>query len=113
MEYLDLLKGVLTVSQWTALVIIIIGVMVLTQAFKKIYFGFYPSHSRKKSAAKIWLFALIVGIGGSYVGSIMGKPIQPDWFWVMCGTVSGGGAIGAFKLLIEIIWPKLKAKVIA
>lgn len=109
-EYIDFIKDVFTAAQWSALLFIIAGVMALTQAFKKIYFGFKPERRARKKTALIWLAAVILGAGGSYIGSLIGIPKQPDWFWVVAGSISGAGAIGAFKLLIEVIWPKIKSR---
>lgn len=110
-EYLEILDRLFTPQQQTALVIITLGVMILTQAFKNIYFGFHTVTSAKKKKAIIWSFALAAGIGGGYVGYIAGVPKQPLWFWIFSGVSAGGFALGTYKLIIEIIWPRLSKQV--
>ena len=97
-----------TIQQQTALLAITISVMVLTQAFKNIYFGFHNVKDKKKRKAIIWLFALVAGIGGGMAGHWTAIPAQPIWFWIFSGVSSGGLAIGAFWLIIEVALPRLK-----
>jgi len=102
-----------TKDQQTALIIITIGVMVATQAFKKIYFGLYPVRNAVKREAILWLAAVSFGAIGGLLGYFVAIPPQPLWFWLFTGVASGGAAIGMFKVLIDVIWPKfsgIKAK---
>jgi len=108
-EYMEVLNKLFTPEQQTALVIITISVMILTQAFKNIYFGLYPVSGKARRKAILWLAALTFGISGGGIGYIAGIPQQPLWFWIFCGASSGGFAIGLFKLIIGIIWPKLQS----
>lgn len=105
-EYLD---KIFTLEQQVALIIITLGVIGLTQAFKNIYFGIFPTQKPAKKKAILWLFALLAGIGGGYAGYKVGIPKQPTWFWIFCMCTTGASAIGIFKVLIEIMWPRLKA----
>lgn len=107
-EYLAILNKLFTPQQQTALIIITIGVISLTQAFKNIYFGLFPVHSKPRKKAILWLAALVFGVCGGFVGYVAGVPPQPLWFWIFCGVSAGGLAIGVFKLLVDIMWPRLK-----
>ena len=97
-----------TLQQQTALLAITISVMILTQAFKNIYFGFHKIKDGQKRKAIIWLFALVTGFGGGMIGHLTAVPSQPIWFWIFSGVSSGGLAIGSFWLIIEIVLPRLK-----
>jgi len=110
-EYMEILNRFLTPEQQTALVIITVSVMILTQAFKNIYFGLFPVSGRARKKAILWLAALMFGATGGVIGYLAGIPQQPLWFWIFCGVSSGGFAIGLFKLLIGIIWPKLQGMI--
>jgi len=99
-----------TPAQQAALLIITIGVMILTQAFKSIYFGFFPCQGQKKKKAIIWLAAFTIGILGGVASYFVAIPQQPLWFNLFAGVSCGGIAIGLFKLLVEIIWPRLSRK---
>lgn len=103
----DFLTKLFTPSQQAALVIITLCVMASTQAFKNIYFGFFPERRTARKVAIIWLFAVCAGIAGGIVGHYTGSPRQPMWFWIVTGVLSGGAAIGLFKIIIEIMWPRL------
>jgi len=107
-EYLLILNKLFTPQQQTALLIITIGVMSLTQAFKNIYFGLFPVTGKARRKAILWLAAFSFGVSGGYIGYVAGIPPQPLWFWIFCGVSAGGLAIGAFQLLIGIIWPRLQ-----
>lgn len=107
---IGLIAKALTEAQWHSLFFVIIGVMTLTQAFKNIWFGFYPERRKGKKQATIWLAAVVMGVAGSIIGYLIGVPKQPTWFWVLSGAISGAASIGAYKLLIEVIWPKIKVK---
>jgi len=104
--YLNQIIDLFTPAQKTALVVITIGVMSLTQAFKHIYFGFWPERIKTRKTAIIWLAAFIFGLSGGLIGYYFGLPKQPLWFWIFTGIVSGAAAIGFFKLFIEIVWRK-------
>lgn len=106
-EYLDILNKLFTPQQQTALFIITIGVMSLTQAFKNIYFGFFPTSSKPKKKAIIWLFAFIMGVAAGITGFYTALPPQPLWFWLFSGVISGGGSIFLYRLIVEVIWPRL------
>jgi len=97
-----------TIQQQTALLAVTISVMILTQAFKNIYFGFHRVKDKKKRKAIIWLFALLAGFGAGMIGHLTAVPPQPILFWVFSGVSSGGLAIGAFWLIIEIALPRFK-----
>ena len=103
-DLLKLFAELFTPAQQSALLIIMIGVACLTQAFKKIYFGFYPVPSRRKKVAIIWLAAVSFGALGGIAGYFVGKPPQPLWFWMFAGTAAGGAAIGVFKVLLDTKW---------
>jgi len=110
-EYLKILSSLFTPAQQSALAIITIGVMSLLQVFKNIYFGFWPERSRLRKTAIIWMFGFTIGIAAGIAGYYLQLTKQPLWFWIFTGITSGVLAIGSFKLLIEIIWPRLKAVV--
>lgn len=99
-----------TIQQQTALLTVTLSVMILTQAFKNIYFGFHKVKDKLKRKAIIWLWALICGFGGGMVGHLTAVPPQPIWFWIFSGVSSGGLAIGSFWLIIEVIVPRLTRK---
>jgi len=103
-EYFVILDKLFTPHQQIALAIITIGVMSVTQAFKNIYFGFFPVSNRPRKKAIIWLAAFSFGIIGGIIGHITGNPPQPLWFWIFCGVSAGGMAIGGFKLGVGIVW---------
>ena len=93
-----------TQEQQTALAIITIAVMVATQSFKKIYFGFHPVRSITKKRAIIWSVAVLFGALCGAVGYFVAVPEQALWFWLFVGVSSGGIAIGAFDLLVSVDW---------
>lgn len=107
-EYLAILDKLFTPQQQTALVVITFGVMSLTQAFKNIYFGFYPTKNKAKRKAILWLAAFSFGASGGYIGFLTGAPAQPLWFWIFCGVSAGGFAIGLFQLIHDVIMPRLR-----
>jgi hypothetical protein len=109
-EYIQILDRLFTPQQQTALAIITIGVMSLTQAFKNIYFGFFPTQSKPKRKAILWLAALIFGMLGGYTGYLSVVPVQPLWFWIFCGVSAVGLAIGIFHLITNVILPRLQKK---
>lgn len=100
----DIFKQLFTPEQQTALLIITLGVMALTQVFKNVYFGFYPKHTKNVRKAVLWLAAFCFGVVGGVAGYYVGQPPQPLWFWMFTGAASGCVAVGAFKLFIEIDW---------
>jgi len=106
-SYLNQLIDLFSPEQKTALVVITIGVMSLSQAFKNIYFGFFPTQAKLRKKAIIWLAAFIFGLSGGLIGYYFGLPKQPLWFWIFCGVSCGGLGIAAYKLIIEMIWPRL------
>jgi len=106
-QYLNQIIDLFTPAQRLALVVITASVMSLTQVFKKVYFGFWPERRKTRKSAIIWLFSFIAGSLCGLAGYYIGAPQQPMWFWLFCGVSSGGIAIGMFKLIIEIIWPRL------
>ena len=110
-EILTALSAVFTKEQQIALAIIMVGVMIVTQAFKKIYFGFNPVRNTPKKEAIIWLAAVSFGAIGGILGYLVAIPPQPLWFWVFAGIASGGAAIGLFKVLIDAIWPRIISKI--
>ncbi len=97
-----------TPGQQTALAIITLGVMSLVQVFKNVYFGFYPTPRRGKKKAILWLAAFIFGVLGGVAGYFLGRPPQPLWFWMFTGAASGCAAIGVFKLIVDVIWPRIR-----
>jgi len=103
-EYIIYLQNLFTPEQQFALLIITVGVMSLVQVFKNVYFGFFPKHSKIKKRAILWLAAFVFGAFGGVAGYYVGRPPQPLWFWLFVGVASGGGAIGVFKIVIEIEW---------
>ena len=107
-DLLKLFTELFTPEQQTALAIITLGVMALVQVFKNVYFGFFPTSRRNKKKAIIWLAAFIFGILGGVAGYFLGRPPQPLWFWMFAGAASGCAAIGVFKLLIDVIWVRIK-----
>jgi len=109
-EYLQYLDKLFTPQQQVALAIITFSVMMLTQAFKNIYFGFYKVPNKDKKRAIIWLFAFGAGIFGGILGYYVAIPKQPLWFWIFTGVSACGMAIGMFILIVEKIWPRLKGK---
>jgi len=106
-QYLNQLIDLFSPEQKTALVVITIGVMSLTQVFKNVYFGFWPERRKTRKAAIIWLISFILGLSGGLIGYYFGLPKQPLWFWIFCGVSCGGLGIAAYKLIIEMIWPRL------
>lgn len=104
------LNKLFTPQQQTALVVITFSVMMLTQAFKNIYFGFRKVTNRDKKKAIIWMFALIAGFSGGMIGYFTAIPAQPLWFWIFSGVSAGGMAIGAFIVIVEKIYPRIKGK---
>ena len=109
-EQLSILKEVFTESQWSALIFTIAATMSLTKVFKHVYFGFNPERRLGRKSAILWLAAFTFGILASVVGSIIGIPHQPDWFWVLSGTVSGIASIAVFKVVVEVAWPRIKGQ---
>ncbi len=107
-DLLKLFTDLFTPNQQTALVIITLGVMSLVQVFKNVYFGFYPTRRRGVKRAILWLAAFIFGVLGGVAGYFVGRPPQPLWFWMFTGAASGCAAIGVFKLLIDVIWLRIK-----
>jgi len=105
--YLNQIIDLFTPAQKTALVVITIGVMSLTQAFKHIYFGFWPERRKTRKTAIIWLAAFIFGLSGGLIGYYFGLPKQPLWFWIFISVCCGGLGIAAYKLIVEMIWPRL------
>lgn len=97
-----------TASQQTSLVIITIAVLSLSQAFKNIYFGFFPAQNKKRKKAIVWLAAFSFGLICGYVGYISAEPQQPLWFWAFSGVSSSGVAIGLFHIIKKVIMPRLK-----
>lgn len=110
MEYFEYIKSLFTPAQQTALGIITIAVIAATQVFKHVWFAFFPERRKSLKAAKIWLFSFCSGFLFGVAGYWIGKPPQELWFWLFCGVSSGAIAIGIYKLLIEIIWPRIKGK---
>lgn len=104
------LNKLFTPQQQVSLVIITFSVMMLTQAFKNIFFGFYKVAKPDKKKAIIWLFALSAGICGGMIGYYTAIPKQPMWFWIFSGVSAGGMAIGAFIVIVEKIYPRIKGK---
>ena len=109
-EVMNYLNKLFTPQQQTALVVITFSVMMLTQAFKNIFFGFHKVTNKDKKKAIIWLFALIAGFSGGMVGYYTAIPKQPLWFWIFSGVSAGGMAIGSFILLVEKVYPRFKGK---
>lgn len=107
-EYIEILDKLFTQQQQIALAIITIGVMSVTQAFKNIYFGFFPQHSKNRRKAILWSAAFSFGLTGGMIGYFTGMPQQPLWFWIFCGVSCGGIAIGLFKLFVEVLWQRIK-----
>jgi len=108
--YLNQIIDLFTPQQRLAIFAIVVSVMTLTQVFKHVYFGFWPERRKGKKAAIIWLFAFVAGILIGLFGYWAGEIKQPLWFWLFCGISSGGIAIGAYKLLIGVIWARLVKK---
>lgn len=102
----EFILNLFTTQQQAALGIITLCIMVATQQFKVIYFGFKPERRDAVKRAKIHLFALVAGGIAGIAGHFIGVPPQPLWFWVVSGVISGGTAIGAFKILVEVVWLK-------
>ena len=109
-EILTYLDKLFTPQQQFALVVITFSVMMLTQAFKNIYFGFHKVANKDKKKAIIWLFALIAGLCGGIIGYYTAIPKQPLWFWIFSGVSAAGMAIGAFIIIVEKVWPRIKGK---
>lgn len=109
-EIISYFGKLFTPQQQVALVAITFGVMMLTQAFKNIYFGFHKVANRDKKKAIIWLFALLAGFCGGMMGYYTAIPKQPLWFWIFSGVSAGGSAIGMFIIIVEKIWPRIKGK---
>ena len=110
-EILTALSAVFTKEQQISLAVIMVGVVIVTQAFKKIYFGFNPLRNSHKKEAIIWSAAVSFGAMGGVLGYFVAIPPQPLWFWMFTGIASGGAAIGLFKVLIDIIWPRIVSKI--
>jgi hypothetical protein len=109
-EVMTYLNKLFTPQQQTALVVITFSVMMLTQAFKNIYFGFNKVPSPAKKKAIIWMFALFAGFTAGIIGYYVAIPKQPLWFWIFSGVSAGGIAIGAFIVIVEKIYPRIKGK---
>ena len=109
-EQLNIIKQVFTESQWSALIFTIAATMSLTQVFKNVFFGFYNERRQTRKVAILWLAAFIFGIITSGIGSMIGIPKQPDWFWALSATVSGIASIAVFKVVVEIVWPRIKGQ---
>lgn len=99
-----------TPQQQVALVIITFSVMMLTQAFKNIYFAYFKTKDKDKKKAVIWMFALLTGFAAGVIGHYVAIPKQPLWFWIFSGVSAGGMAIGSFIVLVEKVWPRIKGK---
>jgi len=109
-QYFNQIIELFTPQQRLAIFAIVVSVMTLTQVFKKVYFGFFPERRTTRKAAIIWLFSFISGLSLGLLGYWAGEIKQPLWFWLFCGISSGGIAIGAYKLLIGVIWARLSKK---
>ena len=95
---LKFIVDLFTPQQQSALAIITISVIIATNQFKIIYFGFRPERREAKKRAVIHLFAVFSGAAGGVVGYSIGFPHQPLWFWIVAGIFSGGLSIGAYKI---------------
>jgi len=109
-QYITQIIDLFTPAQRLAIFAIVVSVMTLTQVFKKVYFGFWPERRTTRKAAIIWLFSFTTGFLLGIAGYYIGGTVQPLWFWLFCGISSGGVSIGAYKLLIDIIWGRLAKK---
>jgi len=99
-----------TLPQQVAILVITLSTMSLTQMLKGIYFGFHTVKKKEKRKAIIKLMALTLGICGGLIGYLTVVPIQPIWFWIFSGALSGGASMALYWLFIKIILPKLKSK---
>lgn len=108
--YIEYLSHIFSPAQQTALFIITVGVISLTQVFKNIYFGFWPTTRKARVKAILWLAAFSFGAIGGFIGYLIGKPPQPLWFWVFSGTSCGAISILVYKVMVELIWDKLKTR---
>jgi len=107
-DLLKLFTDLFTPAQQTALFVITLGVMGLVQVFKNVYFGFHPVTNRNKKKAILWLVAFTFGVLGGVAGYFVGKPPQPLWFWMFTGAISGCAALGVFKFVVDVLWPRIK-----
>ena len=109
-EILDQIGKLFTLQQQAAFAIITMAVIVVTQAFKEIYFGFHKVKDVERRKAIIWLFAFSAGLAGGLAGHFTSTTPQPMWFWIFTGVMSGGAAVWLFKLIVKIVLPRIMGK---
>jgi len=107
-EFYQFLDKILTAKQQASFAIITIGVLSATQAFKNIWFGFFPQSNRNKKKAIVWLAAFTFGLIGGFLGYLSKNLHQDLWFWVFSGISSSAMAIGLFWVVKKVIVYRLK-----
>lgn len=106
--FTQVFAALFTPAQQVALAIITLAVVALTEVFKRVYFGFWPTRRKGKRVAILWLAAFSFGVVCGVGGYAIGEPPQPLWFWVFSGAASGWVAVCLFKLFVGVLWPRIK-----
>lgn len=90
MEYITLIKEygllIFTVSEWHALIMLLLVTSSITETAKRTFIARMASVQKNQ-----WIYgtAFVVGAIASGIGSQIGAPSIPLWFWLVTGVLVG------------------------
>jgi len=92
---------ILNAAQWHILLLILIVTSVTTESVKRLL----PANVRKYQKARIiYASSLLLGIAATVAGYFVATKVQPLWFWLVVGVVTGPVSNFLYRVTVPLFF---------
>jgi len=92
---------VLNAAQWHILLLILVVTSVATESVKRLL----PARIRKYEKARIiYASSLVLGIAATVAGYFVATKVQPLWFWLVVGVVTGPASNLLYRVTVPLFF---------